>query len=71
MFYFTQYAEKKFEILNRHKIFFTREQIQDVLTAPEKTKKNGKFLICHKDGLGVVCRKENEILKVLTFYPIK
>lgn len=71
MTHFTSYAEKKFEILNRHKVFFTREQIEDTVGAPEKVNKKGKFYFAQKDGVKVVYQKDEEIIKILTFYPKK
>jgi len=70
MIYFTKYAEKKFDILNKHKIFFTREHIEDTVKLPEKIKKKGKNYIATKEGTAVICRKEGEMTKIITFYPI-
>ena len=71
MIYFTKYAEKKFEILNKYKVFFTREQIKDVLKSPDKINKKSNFLSAKKDKVKVVFKKENGITKVITFYPVK
>ena len=71
MLYFTKYAEEKFLILNRHKVFFTREQIEDVVGAPDVVSKNGEFVGCEKDGIKVILRKENGVDKIITFFPVK
>ena len=71
MVYFTKYAEKKFDILNKYKVFFTREQIEEVINAPDKVTKKGKYLAARKDGLKVVYSKQGGIIKVITFYPVK
>jgi hypothetical protein len=71
MIYFTKYAEKKFDILNKYKVYFTREQIEDVLKTPEKIEKRGKYLGARKDDIKVIYRKEGGTTKVITFYPIK
>lgn len=71
MIYFTSYAEKKFEILNKHKIFLRKEEVESALKLPDKTTKKGKYFINYKDGVGVIYKKEEEIIKVITFYPIK
>ncbi|MDD5031904.1 MAG: hypothetical protein PHR36_02550 [Patescibacteria group bacterium] len=71
MLYFTKYAEKKFDILNKHKVYFTREQIEETLKLPDKTGKKGKYLTASRDGIKVVYRKEDEIMKIITFYPAK
>jgi len=71
MLYFTKYAEQKFDILNKHKVFFTKEQLEDVINLPDTTKKKGKNYFTRKDGIGVVYTKEGEIFKIITFYPMK
>ncbi len=69
MLYFTSYAEQKFDILNKHKVYFTREQVEDAIKLPEKTKKKGKYTIAYKDGIAVLYEKEKEVIKIITFYP--
>jgi len=71
MFYFTKYAEQKFDILNKHKIYFTREQIEDAIGAPDKAGKKGKLLTAQKENVKVIYKKEENILKIITFFPIK
>jgi len=71
MLYFTKYAEEKFDILNRHKVFFTREQIEDAVAIPDKIEKKDNYFFAKKEGIGVVYRKERKIIKIVTFYPIK
>jgi len=69
--YYTKYAEKKFDILNKYKVFFTKEQIEDCITAPEKQEKKKKYLTAEKEGIKVIYKKDNEEIRVITFYPIK
>lgn len=71
MIYFTKYAEQKFDILNKHKVYFTREQIEDTVKQPEKIRKKGSCLAARKDEIKVVYRKEAGVVKVITFYPVK
>lgn len=71
MLYFTKYAENKFDILNKHRVFFTREQVEDAINAPEKTGKKRKLLTAQKENLKVIYKKDGDILKIITFYPIK
>ena len=71
MIYFTKYAEQKFDILNKHKIYFTKEQIEDVIKLPDKISKKNKYLTSQKDKIKVIYKKEEEIIKIITFYPIK
>lgn len=71
MLYFTKYAEAKFDILNKHKVFFTREQIEDAVSAPDKIGKKGKLMMAQKEDIKVVYKKEEGVLKIITFYPIR
>jgi len=71
MTYFTKYAENKFDILNKHKVYFTREQIGDVINLPNKINKKGNYLAAQKENIKVIYKKENGIIKVITFYPVK
>lgn len=71
MIYFTKYAEQKFDILNKHKVYFTKEQIEDVIKLPEKATKKYGYLAARKDGVKVVYKKEGDVIRVITFYPVK
>jgi hypothetical protein len=71
MIYFTNYANQKFDILNNHKVYFTREDVEGCLTVPEKSGKKGKYFWAQKEKIKVLYRKEGDIIKVYTFYPIK
>ncbi|MFA6171288.1 MAG: hypothetical protein WCW77_01045 [Patescibacteria group bacterium] len=71
MIHFTKYAEQKFEILNKHNVFITREQVEAAVRLPDKAKKKGKLFSACKDGVEVIYKKEGEIIRVITFFPIK
>ena len=71
MLYFTKYAENKFDLLNKYKVYFTREQIEDTVKLPEKVSKKGAYLAARKDGVKVVYKKEGEVIKIITFYPVQ
>lgn len=71
MIYFTKYAEQKFDILNKHKVYFTKEQIEDVVNLPDKVSKKGKYLAARKDDIKAVYQKDNGVMRVITFYPVK
>lgn len=71
MIYFTKYAEKKFDILNKYKVYFTKEQIEDTIKLPDKLEKKGKYFGARKDEIKVVYRKDNGVVRVVTFYPVK
>lgn len=70
MIYFTKYAENKFDILNKHKVYFTREQVEDTIKSPDKTGKKGKYLFARKDEIKVIYQKDGEMIRVITFYPV-
>jgi ribosomal 30S subunit maturation factor RimM len=71
MIYYTKYAEKKFDILNKYKVFITKEQVEDALKLPNKSEKKGEYYFAEKEGIRVVYKKESGLNKVITFYPIK
>lgn len=67
----SSYAQKKFDILNKHKVYIREEQLVEVIAAPDELKKRGKLFFAKKDGIGVVYQFENGFNKILTFYPFK
>jgi len=71
MIHFTKYANDKFDILNKHKVYFRKEQIEDVILTPEKVSKKGKYFFAQKDSVKVIYQKEGDVIKVITFYPVK
>ena len=71
MIYFTKYAEQKFDILNKHKVYFTKEQIEDVINLPDKAGKKGEYITARKDDVKAVYQKSNGVMRVITFYPVK
>jgi DNA-directed RNA polymerase subunit F len=70
MIYFTKYAEQKFDILNAHKVYIRKEEIESILKAPEKSGKISKLFTAQSADIKVVYQKEGSIKKVITFYPI-
>ena len=71
MLYFTKYAEQKFDILNKYKVFFTKELVEDAIKSPDKTIKKRKYLTAQKDDIAVIYKKDSDVIKIITFYPIK
>ena len=71
MLYFTKYAEQKFDILNKYKVFFTKELVEDTVKTPDKIVKKKSYWTAYKDGAAAIYKKENDIIKIITFYPIK
>lgn len=71
MLYFTKHAENKFELLNKHGVYLTKEQIENAVIKPDKVvRKNGYFFV-KKEEIKVVYKKEGEIIRIITFYPVK
>ncbi len=71
MIYFTAYADQKFNLLNEHQVFIRKEQVEDIVQSPDKRGKIGKYLTVEKDKVKVIYEREAEVLKIITFYPIK
>lgn len=71
MVYFSKYAEQKFDILNKHNVFYTKEQIIDVVKEPSeiKNEKNHSFAI--KDNIKVIYSIQADTKKIITFFPVK
>lgn len=71
MIYFSKYAEQKFDTLNKYGIYYTREQIEDVINLFDYNGKKNNYLTAQKDGIKVIYKKEEGKIKIITFYPIK
>jgi hypothetical protein len=71
MIYFTKYAETKFDLLNKHGVYFTKEQIEDTVMNSIKVIKKDEYFFAKKEEVEVVYKKEEEIIKIITFYPTK
>ena len=69
--YFTKYSNDKFEILNKYKVFITKEQVEEALRLPDAAVKKSKYFYYRRDGLTVVVKKEGRTSKIVTFYPTK
>jgi hypothetical protein len=69
--YFTSYANHKFDILNKHKVFITKEMVEETIAAPDNIAKKGKYFFASRDGVRAVYKKEDGAIKVITFYPTK
>lgn len=77
MIYYTKYAEEKFNVLREHKFSLTKEDIDKIITAPEKIKRFDKKLL-QADGrysdeynVRVIFKRENNTKKIITFYPVR
>lgn len=70
MIYFTSYAEEKFNILNNHKVYIRKEEIELTLATPDKRGKIGNLLTVQKNNIKVIYQKESNLKKIITFYPI-
>ncbi len=67
--YFTKYAGDKFDLLNKYKVFITKERVEETLHLPDSAEKKGKYLYYRSAELTVVVKKEGMLNKVVTFYP--
>lgn len=70
MIYFTKYADKKFDVLNTHKVYIRKEAVERAIKNPEITRRIGKLQTAQRDNLKVVYRQEDEVKKIITFYPV-
>ncbi len=68
---FSKYAEQKFDILNKYKVYYTRENIEEVVNNPDKIGKKNKFISAQKNNIKVLYKIEDARKKIITFYPIK
>jgi hypothetical protein len=68
---FSAYAQHKFDLLNKHKVYIRQEQVEEAAALPDSVKKHGKFFLARKDGIGVAYQIEGGTKKIITFYPIK
>ena len=71
MTHYTKYAEQKFDILNKHKVFIRKEEIEECLSLPDKVSKKGEYQAARKNNLKVVFKKQGGSNKVITFFPVK
>lgn len=78
MILFTKYAQEKFDILERHKVFVTKEQVQEALTAPDsRGDVKAPLLFAQKNddmkpgrALRVCYKMSSGMINVITFYPV-
>lgn len=76
MIFFTAYANKKFEVLASHEVVVSREEITGVVGLADSVDDAKKPLIFARkkiaDGRAfcVVYKREGDVQKVITFYPI-
>lgn len=71
MVHYTKYAENKFEILNKYQVFLRKEEINEALKSPDKCELVGKYQAACRGNLKVVFEQTGEMVRVITFYPIK
>lgn len=76
MIFFTAYANKKFLVLRRHGVVVEREEIVSAAGFPDTADDTKKPLIFARKKLHggravcVVYKKEGELQKIITFYPL-
>jgi len=75
MIVFTKHAKDKFEVLKRHKFLITEKQVLTTMRRPDLIDKSRSPLLIaqrkidKRHVLRVVYKKENRIIKIITFYP--
>lgn len=75
--HYTKNAEDKFFILQEHGCQILKEDITSIIKLPEKIEQRKEYTyVCGAvppyEGLWeVIYKKENTILSVMTFYPVK
>ncbi len=70
MIYFTKYAEQKFDILNAHKVYIRKEEVEATLLSPSKSGRISKLFSAQSKNIKVIYQKEGSLKKVITFYPV-
>jgi len=68
---FLKYAEEKFQVLNKYKVFITEEEVLDAYNKPDKKKIEKEYTYYEKEKLKVVSKKIEGVEKIITFFPIK
>jgi len=48
-----------------------KEEVEEAIKSPDQVKKQNKYFGATKDGIKVIYKKEDEIIKVITFFPVK
>ncbi len=76
MIFFTAYAHKKFVMLERHGVLVSREEVTATAESPDAVDDTRKPLIFARKKLRdertmcVVYKKEEELKRIITFYPL-
>lgn len=71
MIHFTSYSNQKFDILNKHKVFIRKEQVEEAVLMPDKIVEQGEYIGACKEGLKVIYQRQDDIIRIITFFPIK
>jgi hypothetical protein len=75
--HYTKYAEEKFFILQNHGRQILKEDITEIVKIPDGANEKKGFVFAHAclppDNYcwEVVYKKEDGVLRIITFYPIK
>lgn len=71
MLYYTKYANDKFELLHKYKVFMIKETIDKTVLKPDKVVRKNHHYIAQKDDTKVIYTREGNTKKIITFYPVK
>lgn len=74
---YTKHAEIKFKVLERHGCLITKRDIENAIESPDSIEKGRKDrliaqkLLGKKHLLRVIYEKEDDVIKIITFYPAR
>jgi len=75
--HYTKYAEEKFFILQEHNCQILKEDINAIIKLPDTTDKRKDYIIAsgtlrpHDEVWEVIYKKQDSVISVITFYPVK
>lgn len=75
MIFFTKHAENKFEVLGRHGVRISKNQVIETVKKPDLIDESRLPLLIAQGDLDqnhvlrVVYKQEDDVVKVITFYP--
>lgn len=77
MIHFTRYAHNKFGVLERHGFSVSREVVSRAVALPDSVDESRRPLFAYQKNiheriaLRVICRQEDGVARVITFYPVR
>jgi hypothetical protein len=73
---YTAHAEEKFYILSKYGFILEKKQIEEAIHSPDRCEERDEEMvftkiISQRHAIRVICKREEDMLKVITFYPIR